>query len=49
MDIKKKINDAFGVTVYVFLLVALMLMIIGSLSKDHVESELDWIRPEKKW
>lgn len=48
-SIKAAARNAFGVTVYALLVVALVLMLIRLLSRDHVESELDWIRPQKKW
>ena len=48
-SIKAAARNAFGVTVYALLVVALVLMLIRLLSRDHVESEPDWIRPQKKW
>lgn len=48
-SIKAAARNAFGFTVYALLVVALVLMLIRLLSKDHVESEPDWIRPQKKW
>ena len=48
-SIKAAARNAFGVTVYALLVVALVLMLIRLFSTDHVDSEYDWIRPQKKW
>ena len=47
--IKAAARNAFGFTVYALLVVAIVLMLIRLLSKDHIESEPDWTRPKKKW